>query len=254
MLTLHELQNDFARTTTAAFNLLFDTFGRAGHLAGRLARLKKDRPMDYVGGWAINGREVDQPHWRGMARYTLAEAAMLSLGRDPRKTTFAAVMKHYGRTDPGDRVLFFLEDRYNAIADGLGLDRNDEDDMIDADRFYDWIDAFSVSVDERFRRMFNERRKRLAEAAPKFPVQPSAFVGRVVEKPLHGTSARTHAKIVVAMAIQKYGLVGADDIGKAIKAIQHDGDLLGLNVDQKVIRALLKNGLEALGAAKKHLT
>ena len=125
--------------------------------------------------------------------------------------------------------------------------------MIDADRFYDWIDAFSVSVDERFRRMFNERRKRLAEAAPKLPVQPLATVGRILEKSLHGTSARTHAKIVVAMAIQKYGLVGADDIGKAVKAIQADGDFLGLNVDQKVIRALLKNGLEALGEVKKHL-
>lgn len=167
---------------------------------------------------------------------------MLSLGRDPRKTTFAAVMTHYGRSGPGDRVLYFLEDRYNAIADGLGLDRNDEDSM---------IDAFSVSVDERFRRMFNERRKRLADAAPKLPVEPSATVGRIIEKPLHGTSARTHAKIVVAMARQKYKLVGAADIGKAVKAIQHDGDLLGLNVDQKIIRALLKNGLEALAEVKK---
>lgn len=250
MLTLQELQNDFPRTTTAAFNLLFDDFGRAGHLAQRLARLKKDRPMDCVGGWAIKGREVDQPHWRGMACYTLAEAAMLSLGRDPRETTFAAVMKHYGRSDPGDRVLYFLEDRYNAIADGLDLDRNDEDAMIDADRFYDWIDTFSVSVDERFRRMINDRRKRLAEAAPKLPLQPT--VRRLLEKPLHGASARAHAKIVLAMAMRKYGLVGADGIGKAVKAIQADGDFLGMNFDQKVIRALLKDGLESLAETNRH--
>lgn len=80
MLTLQELQNDFPRTTTAAFNLLFDDFGRAGRLAQRLARLKKDRPMDCVG--------------------------------------------------------------------------------IDVDKVSDWIDTFSVSVDERFRRMINDRRKR----------------------------------------------------------------------------------------------
>ena len=249
MLPVRELQQDFPPTTTAAFNLLFDGHGRAGHLAQRLARLKKDRPMDYVGGWAIKGREVDQPHWRGMARYTLAEAGMLSLGRDPRKTTFAAVMKHYGRSDPGDRVLYFLEDRYNAIADGLGLDRHDEDVMIDADSFYVWIDTFSVSVDERFRRMINDRRKRLTEAAPKPSVQPAAR--RLPEKPLHGASARAHAKIVLAMAMRKYGLEGAEGIGKAVKAIQADGDFVGLNFDQKAIRALLKDGLEALAEAKK---
>lgn len=61
MLTLHELQNHFPRITTPAVNLLFDAFGRAGRLAGRLARLTKERPVDYVGGWAIKGREVDQP-------------------------------------------------------------------------------------------------------------------------------------------------------------------------------------------------
>lgn len=249
MLPVEELQQDFPPTTTAARNLLFDGDGRAGHLAQRLARLKKDRPMDYVGGWAIKGREVDQPHWRGMARYTLAEAAMLSLGRDPRKTTFAAVMKHYGRSDPGDQVLYFLEDRYNAIADGLGLDRNDEDAMIDADAFYAWIDTFSVSVDERFRRMIHERRKRLAEAAPKPPVPSDPRV--LPEKPLHGASARAHAKIVLAMAMRKYGLKGAEDIGKAVKAIQSDGDLLGLAFDQKAVRALLKDGLVALAEAGK---
>lgn len=250
MLPVQELQQDFPPTTTAVRNPLFDGNGRAGHLAQRLARLKKDRPMDYVGGWAIKGREVDQPHWRGMAAYTLAEAAMLSLGRDPRNTTFAAVMKHYGRSDPGDRVLYFLEDRYNAIADGLGLDRNDEDGKIDADQFYIWIDTFSVSLDERFRRMINDRRKRLAAAAPKPPVQPATR--RLPEKPLHGASARAHAKIVLAMAMQKYGLKGDEGIGRAVKAIQDDGDFLGLNFDQKVIRALLKDGLQALEDAKKN--
>lgn len=158
-------------------------------------------------------------------------------------------MKHYGRSDPGDQVLYFLEDRYNTIADGLGLDRNDEDAMIDADAFYAWVDTFSVSVDERFRRMIHDRRKRQAEAAPKQPV-PSA--PRVLpEKPLHGASARAHAKIVLAMAMRKYGLKGAEDIGKAVKAIQSDGDLLGLSVDQKTIRALLKEGLEAFSEAQR---
>lgn len=249
MLPVEELQRDFPPTTTAARNLLFDGDGRAGHLAQALAGLKRDRPMDYLGGWAIKGREVDQPHWRGMARYTLAEAAMLSLGRDPRKTSFAAVMKHYGRSDPGDQVLYFLEDRYNAIADGLGLDRNDEDAMVDADAFYAWIDTFSVSVDERFRRMIHERRKRLAEAAPKQPIPSAPRVPP--EKPLHGASARAHARIVLAMAMRKYGLKGAQDIGKTAKAIQSDGDLLGLTFDQKTIRALLKDGLEALAEAEK---
>lgn len=244
MLPVQELQQDFPSTTTATFNILFDGFGRAGHLAQRLARLKKDLPMDYVGGWAIKGREVDQPHWRGMAHFTLSEAAMLSLGRDPRKTSFAAAMKCYGRSDRGDRVLSFLEDRYNAIADGLGLDRNDEDSLVDADSFYVWIDTFSVSVDERFRRMMNDRRKRRINAAPRPSVRPAARL--FPEKPLHGASVRAHAKIVLAMAMKNYGLKGAEGIGKAAKAIQSDGHLLGLNCDQKVIRALLNDGLEAL--------
>ncbi len=110
-LTAAELEGDFPQTTTGALNMLFDPDGQVGFLARRLVRLKKTVPADYIGGWAIKGLAIDQAHWRGMSHFTLSEATMLSMGRDPRKTSYGPVMQHYGRSPQGDTILYFLEAR-----------------------------------------------------------------------------------------------------------------------------------------------
>jgi hypothetical protein len=244
-LTAAELEGDFPQTTTGALNMLFDPDGQVGFLARRLVRLKKTVPADYIGGWAIKGMAIDQAHWRGMSHFTLSEATMLSMGRDPRKTSYGPVMRHYGRSPQENTILYFLEARYEAIANGLGLDAADEHCTVDADTFYGWIEAFSVSVDERFRRMMNDRCKRLAQNAPKV-VEQGAAGGLVKDQRLHGSSRRVHARIVVAMARTKYGLKDSEGIGKVVKAIASDADFAGLGVDSKVIRQLLKTGLDDL--------
>ena len=169
----------------------------------------------------------------------------MSVGRDPRSTSYGPVMRHYGRSLQGDNILYFLEARLEAIASGLGVDAADELCVVDADTFYGWIDDFSVSVDERFRRMMRDRRKRLAQNGPKVG-DHGAAAGLVKDQRLHGSSRRAHARIVLAMAKTKYGLKDSDGIGKAAKAIARDADLEGLGIDSKVIRHLLKIGLDEL--------
>ena len=48
------------------------------------------------------------------------------------------------------------------------------------------------------------------------------------------------------MARTKYGLKDSEGIGKVVKAIASDADFAGLGVDSKVIRHLLKTGLDDL--------
>ena len=125
--------------------------------------------------------------------------------------------------------------RISSVRNALGVET--------LSKFWRWNSSPKLrQKGVRFRRMFNESRKGLADVAADRPAQPSTTIGQIQEKPLHGTPAQTHAKIVLAIAMRRYGLVGADDIGKVVKAIQADGDFLGLSVDHKVIRSLLKKG------------
>jgi hypothetical protein len=239
--SIEQLASDYPASRTASRNPLFDPHGRHGRLARRLAKLKTAAPGDFDGGWGVEGKEVDVAHWRGFASYSLAEAALLSVGRDPRHTNFHAVFKCYGRSEQADEVLYFLEDRYEAIANAFDLDADDPTAKVNADRFLDWVKDHSVRIDERFRRMLRERQNR-STGAEERPTPAEQIPAQ--DKPLHGSSRKTHARIILAMARSCYGLEGETNIGKVAKAIQRDGDLLGQNFDAAVVRDLIRAGLE----------
>ena len=236
--SVEDLKTEFPSSKTGAFNPLFNPDGRHGRLAKRLSKLKKSVPQDFVGGWSVKGKEVDISHWRGFSSVTLAEATLLSVGRDPRFTNYDALFLTYGRSTEANALLYFLEDRYEAIANGLGADPENGAAKVEVAKLFDWILFAAVHVDERFRRMLLTQRK----VKPKTDDPAVPAIASFASPPLHRSSIKTHARIVTALAISKYGLTDERAISKVAKRIQNDAELRGLGFDKRVVINLLRLG------------
>jgi len=247
--SVEELRSEYPNSLTAAFNPLFDPDGRHGRLAKRLAKLKKTAPQDFVGGWSVKGKELDIAHWRGFTSFSLAEATLLSVGRDPRLTNYDSVFQGYGRSEEADELLYFLEDRYEAIANGLGVNPEDSTTRVDAGRLIGWILYARVQVDERFRRMVLAQRRMKSN----LPNPVAAALPGPDSGPLHRSSLKIHARMITAVAITKYGLTDERGIRRAATSIQNDADLLGLGFDERVLINLLRLGLQERGRVTSSL-
>lgn len=220
-----------------AFNPLFDVHSRHGSLARRLARAKSDMPPDFVGGWSVKGKEIELGHWRGIPAFTIAEATLLSVGRDPRTTGLDGLFRQYGHSTEADELLYFLEDREEQIARAFGLNPDDRVAVISAADFLRWVNECSIAIDDRFRRMLRDR----------WTDSPDETMARPVlidpnDQVVHGTSRKAYARLVTSIAIQKYGLTQERDIGKVANKMRDDADLAGLSVQAKPIRDLLRIG------------
>lgn len=229
-----ELRRDFPPSTTPRFNALFDRNGLHYDLADRLADLKERTPGTYVGGWAIAEKQIDLEHWRGHAEYRLKDACLLSVGRDPRFTNYDSVFESYGKSPQGDEVLGFLEDFCERIAGGFRLDPDDPGALVDAAEFFDWVKRHRVQIDLRFRRMLKEKFPQ--SSAPPELAQATASAA---EPKLHGSTKTVLSRILLAVAMAKYGLDDGKKIGKVARAMQSDGDLNGLSFDSETVRKLL---------------
>jgi hypothetical protein len=224
-----------------AFNPLFDSHGRHASLAKRLVKAKSDMPQDFVGGWSVEGKEVERAYWRGIPAFTSIEASLLSVGRDPRHINFESIFMSYGRSEEADELLYFLEDRQEQIARAFGLDPEDEVSTIPAAAFLCWANESKLMIDSRFRRMLRDRWPNAANVAAVQPVaaDPNDSIP-------HGTSRKAYARLVTAIAIQRYGLKQEKEIGRIAKQMCGDSELVGLGVQAKPIRDLLRVGWSLL--------
>jgi hypothetical protein len=223
-------------------NPLLDIHSRHGTLARRISKAKEIMPQWFVGGWSIEGKEVDLTHWHPIPGFTLTEATLLSIGCDPRHCALDAMFKTYGRSDEADTMLYFLEDRLEQIARAFGLDQEDTDTKIAATDFLIWVQDHSVQIDDRFRRKLKERQARQKLATPTL----QAVAIRAEERPLHSNSEKAHARLVLSLAIQTFGLDAEKRIGAIAKKMAGETDLTGLSVDAKTIRKLLQLGWSQL--------
>ena len=244
--SVEALRQDFPPSTTPCFNPLFDRNGLYHDLADRLADLKASIPANYVGGWAITEKEVDLAYWRGHACYSLTEAALLSVGRDPRMIIYDELFKSFGRSEKCDAVLYFLEDTYERIAAGFGLDSENQNAKVGVDEFLSWVERNRVQIDPRFRRMLKERRPRVKDTST-----TGADPVLVAEKVPHGSTQKTFVRVICTMAIKRYGLDDEKKIRKVARDIQHDGDMLGLAFDSETVRKWLVVGFQRSSSMRK---
>lgn len=223
-------------------NPLFNMHSRHGTLARRIAKAKNTLPQWFVGGWSVEGKEVDLAHWHAIPGFTLSEATLLSVGCDPRQCGLDVMFKTYGLSDEADTMLYFLEDRLEQIARAFGLDHEDTDTKIAAIDFINWVQNHSVQIDDRFRRKLKERQ---AKQKLETPTLRTVAI-QAEERPLHGSSEKAHARLVLSLAIQTFGLDTEKRIGAIAKQMADQTERTGLSVDVKTIRKLLQLGWSQL--------
>ena len=170
---------------------------------------------------------------------SLAELNVLSVGLDPRKVAYDALFRRYGHSNEQDEMLYFLEDRYEAIANGLRIDPENQDAPADMELFFHWTQEVGFQLENRFRRMLREKFKR-SSSIQKRDVNKSNNI--LQQERLHRSSYNFHAILLYSMAVEKFGLDDRSKIPQAIKRIKNCAELQGQTASRKPIQDLLETG------------
>jgi hypothetical protein len=202
-------------------------------------RLLKTLPAWFAGGWGVTKKAADFKKWGAVKKLRLDQAALLCVGVEPDETDYDSVFSDYGKDPRTDEVLYFLEDVFQAIERGLGLPSEDDAELSQAD-LHAWVAKSRYKIARGYRRMLDERMKERIEVPSS---QNSIAHASHNSTPLHKSSLKLHARIILAMAMSKYGLESETDIAKVAKQIEHDVHLRGLTAETRSIVKLLRLGL-----------
>ncbi|MGJ8530439.1 hypothetical protein [Maritalea sp.] len=243
-----ELIKHFQENNYNGRRLLRDPKGTCFEIVNKILMLKEREPAWFISGWHVKPVEIDVAHWRAFSSCTLPELTLLSVGLDPRKVNFDALFNRYGHLASQDKMLGFLEDQYEAIANGLGADPDDESAKLDLLAFYTWVKQVKFKIASRFRTML--RYKFIDEPDTGSAVIPKVTVRN--RKPLHKSSYNLHAKLIYSIAMEKYGLKTPSDVGRVAKEIQHDAELQGQTPAIRPIKLLISKGLELSASDDEH--
>lgn len=237
ILTSRHKEDNYNRTKT-----LRDPKGVEFHMVAKIATLMRRKPAWFIAGWHIKELELDVPHWRAFSRSNLVELTVMSVGLDPRKVAYDPLFKHYGRSTEQDTMLYFLEDQFEAIANGLALDPEDEYADTDMEEFFRWTKRVKFRVDDRFRRLLRE--KYGDASADKADTEVERASPTQKPKALHKSSYNFHAQLLYAMAVEKFGEISSHDLGRTAKKIQAIAEFQGQTPSLNPIKQLLIKGHE----------
>lgn len=209
--------------------------------SARIRALSSALPEWFAGGWTVKGRLPDGRHWKSANVLTLEEAALLTVGVEPKLVDYSQLFGAYGKDVRSDRVLYFLEDRYEEIARGVGVNP-DPKSKIEVDQLADWIVSEGVSVATEFRVIFKS----------KFTSAESA--SRKDTSDMHHHTEHALHRIIVTLAISRHKLSSEKDVGRVARLIVADGDLLGFRLSQRALQKTLLAGFKQLSDdAKKKI-
>lgn len=233
------------QSETPSLNLLFDERGRLGTAAIALRHLKARAPQDFVGGWAVAGKEIDLPYWTSFATVSLDDLVFLSLGREPRKANFQAACDTYGRSDEGDAILYFLEDRLELVANAMGLDPEGHEAKVDLRTFFDWVEETQLPIDQAFHHGLRKRFRPGTLAATN-EAPPDTSESDTNSLKLEPRERVSLAKLITAMAVESYGYEPAARRSSVPKKIEDIALRLGLEITADTIRKFLREGSQFL--------
>jgi hypothetical protein len=243
--SLQELSEISPGSEAPKLNPFHDEQGRLGHLAIALRSLKSRVPQDFVGGWAVAGKEVDLSYWAAFATISLDDLVFLSLGREPRKASLRAVCDTYGRSDEADTLLYFLEDRLELIANAMGCDPVDSKAMVGLKAFFDWVQEARFPIDQRFHLAL--RRRFHPETGPSHTEgtqEPSSGVAEGVK--FDPRERASLVKLITAMAVDAYGYEPTARRGPIPREIEDIALRLGIEITADTIRKFLREGNQYL--------
>lgn len=236
--SVESLTQEFLLKKDGRFRLA-DPHGLSFGIAKKIAGLHAKQPAWFISGWHVRASELNVGYWRAFSSCSLAALSLLSVGLDPRKVTYDALFGYYGYSEEQDAMLYFFEDRYEAIANGLGLDPDSQGLNVDFGEFFSWTNNVGFSLDIRFRRMLKEKYKN-SVAVPNSQHRVKAEDSS--SNKMHFSRYKYHAKLLYAVAVEKFGLDDPRKISTAAKSIQHCAELRGQPASLAPIRHLLETG------------
>jgi hypothetical protein len=243
--SLRELAEISPESEAPSLNPMYDERGRLGSAAIALRRLKAFVPQDFVGGWAVAGKEIDLTYWTSFASVSLNDLVFLSLGREPRKASYLAACETYGRSDEGDTVLYFLEDRLELVANAMGLDPEDHKAKVELKAFFDWVEETKLPIDHKFHLALRNRfRPEALSATTEVQEQPSS--GGTKDTKFDPRERSSFLKLITAMAMDVYGYDPTAARSPIPKEIEDIALRLGLQITADTIRKILREGSQYL--------
>lgn len=237
-----DLRGAYTLDPSARSNPLGETCGRHPSMAKRIVKIRAEVPPWFAGGLNVAHKKADLGYWYSYASYSLPEATLLSVGLEPRSVNYSSLFEAYGLDTRIDEVLYFIEDRYEAISRGLGV-TPDTDERVESERFLDWLVSKKVKADAKLLKLAKLPRTPARAAAPEPPLaSPTIQTPVSREAKLHGHSLKLHARIIAAMAVA-YLRLDKRNIVQVAKKVSDAVELQGLTADRAQVKSLLAAGL-----------
>lgn len=224
----------------------FDINGDIAHQAhfmaerltlAELTTVFRQEPVWFAGGFGVEGREADAPHWARMQRWSLDEAVALSIGYEP---CGDLLERSKGMPVQNDVLAYYFK-RKALIQDNfdwVGFSSPRKNSVPDVVR---WFDQVELDVPQQ-----------LLAAADKYHalgIGKKSKLGRssaADDKPLDPRERSTMLKMIIALAVKGYGYDPSAERSTTPTEIETDMNLLGLGINLDTIRKYLRSGAALL--------
>lgn len=235
--------------TDAEFFERFDLRGEVSNSAHTmserltLAELRvvfRQEPVWFAGGFGVEGREADVQHWARMQRWSLGEAAALSIGFEP----CGDLLEGAKRMPVQSNVLAFYFKRRALIEDNFDWSSVAAPGRTSVPDLVRWFDKVELDVPEQ-----------LLAAADKYhslSIGKKSKLGRADaadDKPLDPRERSTMLKMIVTMAVAGYRYNPKAERSTIPSELESDMNLLGIGINLETIRKHLRSGSALLDDA-----
>lgn len=240
---IEELRSDYLKSSENVHNPLTQPHGAHFQLCKELNCLKKICPPWFGSGWSEQGHLLDVGYWIAATTLSINEAALLMVGVDPRKVNYEALFGGYGNDVRTDEILYFLEDCFEILVRRFG-DPDDGPVKIDLGVLCEWISLSGLRVSPELQAIVQRR----LGSAQGTKIKQTAVEGPVV---LHGHTRAMFQRLLLVVAIKKYGLLRLADAGKVAKAMVEESYFLGFSLDKVTIAKHIRAGFSQLSEDEK---
>lgn len=201
-----------------------------GLVQSEINQLKLQEPVWLMAGFGHPTARANFQHWSQVARYSLHEALMLSVGVEPELLPEHLVeTPRKGQSKQTNPQINFLQQRRTVLKGHFPRDTWDGKSLsVSPGWLKDLIDRIELDVHPEFLAQLSRRVARDR--------------GEAIEKPrrLLGSELESLLKLVAGMAIEQYGYNPQSSRNDAVRNIADDLDQLGIGLDLKTIRKWLK--------------
>ena len=194
-------------------------------------KIRNARPVWFAGGFCVEGREADFPHWTRMQRWSLEEAVAISIGFEPVDNL---IKDADGQSCNSDVILFYKK-RLALIKDNFDWEHGAYDGRQLVDKVCIWMVKVEIDIPDK---LSDEIHHRFGVRA-KSKAVPLAVKS---DQRIDPREVNAMLRLIIGMAIKGYSYNPGAERSSIPKEIGSDLDLLGIGMDPDTVRKYLREG------------